>query len=169
MKTGAPTSDLWQQRQSLPSGMAYVAATCSINGVQGKAVKTLTLKALLSPRALTTLDPHAPHLFCADPACPAVYHSSSRTYQTTDLKVPVFQKDAGLDVPVCYCFNHTRRDLRQAVLAHDAEQIPQSIRAHIQAGRCGCEVNNPQGSCCLGNVIRTVGAFQSQQPEAPWR
>lgn len=23
---------------------------------------------------------------------------------------------------------------------------------HIKADRCGCEVNNPQGSCCLGNV-----------------
>lgn len=28
--------------------------------------------------------------------------------------------------------------------------------SHFQAGRCGCEVNNPQGACRLGNVNTVV-------------
>lgn len=30
------------------------------------------------------------------------------------------------------------------------------IRENIRENRCGCEVNNPQGSCCLGNVITYI-------------
>jgi hypothetical protein len=26
----------------------------------------------------------------------------------------------------------------------------------VKAGNCACEVRNPQGSCCLGNVQATV-------------
>ena len=26
------------------------------------------------------------------------------------------------------------------------------IRENIKENRCGCDVNNPQGSCCLANV-----------------
>ncbi|GAA0391237.1 hypothetical protein GCM10008933_22710 [Paenibacillus motobuensis] len=72
-------------------------------------------------------------------------------------KVSVFQKDDSLDVPVCYCFGWTRERLIQAVREH---QLPTDhIQEQIQANRCGCEVNNPQGACCLGNVtafIRTL-------------
>ncbi|OLN33052.1 hypothetical protein DSOL_1163 [Desulfosporosinus metallidurans] len=28
----------------------------------------------------------------------------------------------------------------------------EEITAHTKAGRCGCEVNNPEGSCCIGNL-----------------
>ncbi len=30
------------------------------------------------------------------------------TFAAGDLKVPVFQKDSDMDVPVCYCFDWTR-------------------------------------------------------------
>lgn len=143
--------------------MHTTPATCPANGMKGKIVKTITLKALLTPKALATLEPREQHHFCLDPECPVVYFGLSQTYRGEDLKVPVFQKDSGRDVPACYCFAHTRHDLEQAVQKGIADHIPQSIRNHIQAGRCGCEVNNPQGSCCLGNVTRTLNDFKSGQ------
>jgi hypothetical protein len=30
------------------------------------------------------------------------------------------------------------------------------IRRHIDAGRCACEVRNPRGACCLGDVIAAI-------------
>jgi hypothetical protein len=30
---------------------------------------------------------------------------------------------------------------------------PQWITAEVKAGNCACEIRNPQGFCCLGNVI----------------
>lgn len=143
--------------------MDTTSGACPVNGMKGKAVKTITLKALLTPKALATLEPREEHLFCSDPDCPVVYFSSLLTYQAGDLKVPVFQKDSDADVPVCYCFDHTRHDLAQAAQQDTADHIPQSIRGHIKAGRCGCEVNNPQGSCCLGNITRTLSVLQSHK------
>ncbi|MBB5234288.1 putative iron-sulfur cluster-binding metallochaperone [Deinococcus budaensis] len=136
------------------------ATTCSTCGTTGRAVKLVTLKALLTPAALATLDSSEAYRFCPDIACDVVYFSPSRTYRQADVKVPVFQKDGRGSTPACYCFGHTRTDLEQATREGRAEVIPQSIQTHIQAGRCGCEVNNPQGSCCLGNVNRTLAALR---------
>lgn len=143
--------------------MADSSAACPVNGTLGKPVKTITLKALLTPQALATLEPHESYRFCPAPDCPTVYYSSSRTYSTADLNVPVLHKDPGADVPVCFCFSHTRRTLGEAVLQGAAPQVLQSIRAHLQAGRCGCEVRNPQGSCCLGNVTRVLAALEKER------
>ncbi len=118
----------------------------------------VTLKALLTPAALATMDPKEVYRFCPDTTCSVVYFSPTSTYGQADVKVPVFQKDERGTTPVCYCFGHTRADLEQAHREGQADAIPSSIQAHIRAGRCGCELNNPQGSCCLGNVNRTLAS-----------
>ncbi|KYD23125.1 hypothetical protein B4135_0654 [Caldibacillus debilis] len=112
----------------------------------------VTLKSLLKPAALAMLDPERDYAFCPNPSCETVYFASdgSLTFAVGDLKVPVFQKDSGMDVPVCYYFDWTRERIMEAV-RHGVEPLAE-IKVHVQAGRCGCEVNNPQGSCCMGNV-----------------
>lgn len=139
---------------------AQNSVSCPTCGTTGKTVPLLTLKALLSPTALASLDASEAHRFCPDAQCDVVYFSSSRTYTQADVKVPVYQKDLHPDTPACYCFGHTRADLERSTRAGEAERIPQSIGVHIKAGRCGCEVNNPQGSCCLGNINRTLTALR---------
>ncbi|MBB5379028.1 hypothetical protein HNQ07_004538 [Deinococcus metalli] len=138
-----------------------------MSGTRGRAVKTVTLKALLTPGALAHLDAGAAFQFCADPACEVVYFSAQQTYATTDLKGPVFQKAPESVVPVCYCFGHTRAEVRHAAETGSGETLLETITGHIQAGRCGCEVNNPQGSCCLGNVravLRSASHLASPAP-----
>lgn len=127
---------------------------CPDNGQVGRSVPTITLKALLRPDALAQLDPSAAYRFCGDPACKTVYYTASnQTFGRDDLKVPVFAKDAGADVPVCYCFGWTRGRLRSA-----GEEATERIRGHVQEGRCGCEVTNPKGACCLGDVARVLAS-----------
>jgi hypothetical protein len=55
------------------------------------------------------------------------------------------------DVPVCYCFHHTVGDLR-AASPQQRTAIREDINTGINAGQCACDLRNPQGSCCLGNV-----------------
>lgn len=55
-------------------------------------------------------------------------------------------------MPACYCFNWTRARIRKEIKQAGKSQAVQEISMHMKANRCGCEVNNPQGSCCLGNV-----------------
>ena len=40
--------------------------------------------------------------------------------------------------------------------AHGASKIPDRIKAEVKAGFCACEVKNPAGSCCLGDVNRVA-------------
>lgn len=124
----------------------------------GRVVSIITLKTLLKPTALSKLHPDVNYSFCSTPDCDVVYFSETNTFKTQDLKVPVFQKDNRSQVPVCYCFGWTRERLIHAV-KENRDPVEQ-IRKQVRENRCGCEVNNPQGACCLGNVtffLRGIG------------
>lgn len=127
-----------------------IKKTCPACEQKGKSVSLLTLKALLKSSALETIQSESSYAFCSTPSCDVVYFNSSQTFGKNTLKVSVFQKDNAMDVPVCYCFDWTRERLTQAL--HSNQRPIDHIREQVQANRCGCEVNNPQGSCCLGNV-----------------
>lgn len=131
---------------------------CPCNRAKGKPVPLITLKSLLVPSALAQLNAQQSYRFCASPDCPVVYFGADgQTFETDCLKVPVFAKDLSPEVPVCYCFDWRRHQLRDPANRHALDDIA----AHIQAQRCGCEVNNPQGRCCLADV-RSAMAVSSE-------
>ncbi|WP_448600237.1 putative iron-sulfur cluster-binding metallochaperone [Thermoleptolyngbya sp.] len=130
---------------------------CPKDGTKGKPVQLITLKSLLVPVALEQLNPASAYGFCPSPNCLVVYFSEQgQTFTTTDLKVPVFQKDMNEDVPVCYCFGWSCKRIREELNQSGENNAVDIITTHIKAKRCGCEVNNPQGSCCLENVRSVV-------------
>jgi hypothetical protein len=131
---------------SFYSGMPRVWRVC-------KPVELLTLKSMLLPESLAELDVHQTYRFCTSSNCHVVYFGDKNArFITEDLWIPVFQKDPGEDVNVCYCFGWTRAKVGEEIRNTGKSTVAPSISAHIKAGRCACEVNNPQGSCCLGNV-----------------
>ena len=130
---------------------------CPQNGIKGKPVQLITLKSLLLPVALEQLNPATVYGFCPSPNCSVVYFSEQgQTFTTADLKVSVFQKDVNEDVSVCYCFGWSRQRIREKLNQPGESNAVDMIVTHIKAKRCGCEVNNPQGSCCLENVRSVV-------------
>lgn len=136
---------------------------CPQDGTAGRPVQEITLKSLLAPSALEQLDTTTAYGFCYSQDCPVVYFTEQgQTFTTSDLKVPVFQKDEDESVPVCYCFGWTRQRIRAELQQFRENRIIDAITAHIQARRCGCEVNNPQGYCCLENVRSVVKQIAAQ-------
>ena len=131
---------------------------CPRCGRKGRPVETLTLKALLCPAALSRLGVGASYHFCATPTCTAVYFAgdAESVYDKDDLEVRVGLKESDDPIPLCYCFGHTRASVREEIERTGKSSAPASITAHIQAGRCGCDVNNPSGACCLGEVNKAV-------------
>jgi hypothetical protein len=140
---------------------------CPFCSAPGKVIPIMTVRAQL--RMSLRLVAHEAYHFCATPDCPVVYFSPDRTHQFTvdQLREPVFQK-APTDPTalVCYCFQYTRGAM-QEIGASTHAQIVADITAGVQAGQCACDIRNPQGSCCLGNVRRLITALPREtQPSA---
>ncbi|ENQ3077081.1 (2Fe-2S)-binding protein [Bacillus cereus] len=126
---------------------------CPLSKTKGKQVKLITLESLLNANALAQLESDKTYYFCSEQECNVVYfNEEQQVFIKNDLKVPVFQKDLKEDVLACYCFNWTRARIREEIKQTGKSEAVHEISMHIKANRCGCEVNNPQGSCCLGNV-----------------
>jgi hypothetical protein len=145
--------------QPIPSG------ACPTNGQIGKIIDSLTLKALLA-RPLTEIR-DINYRFCPAPDCPTVYYSADgvQLFAEPDLREYVYQKHAAEDaVPVCYCFQHTVGSIRAEIERTGSSTVVAQISAGIQAGQCACDIRNPQGTCCLGNVRTLV-----QQLEEAYR
>ncbi|MEK4010203.1 putative iron-sulfur cluster-binding metallochaperone [Peribacillus sp. FSL M8-0224] len=122
---------------------------------KAKNVKLITLKSLLRPSALETLNAKENHYFCSTEDCEVVYFDTSKKkYIVSDIKVAVHQKNDSVTTPICYCFDCTKEKIKQFVEKGINPNPVEHIRENIKENRCGCEVNNPQGSCCLGNVTK---------------
>ncbi|HBW38771.1 MAG: hypothetical protein VR66_07030 [Peptococcaceae bacterium BRH_c23] len=123
-------------------------------------MQIITLKCLLVPSALAKLEPSASYKMCINKACSVVYFSEKQeVFKTTDMKVEVYTKSDDEDCPVCYCFGWTKKRVIQEFEEKGKTTALEEITAHTKAGRCGCEVNNPEGSCCLGNMKRLIDSL----------
>ena len=65
---------------------------------------------------------------------------------------------------VCYCFGHRKEDIARDLAKSGETDILESIKSEVQVGNCACEVRNPSGRCCLGEVQRTITEM-SQETE----
>jgi hypothetical protein len=124
----------------------------------------VTIKALLSEHALRRFEP-ASYRFCPAASCDVVYFSEAgagAAFTKEDIRVTVWQKEPPGRRMVCYCFDETEAaiasELRETGQSHAVERV----RAHVAAQRCACEVRNPRGACCLGDVIAAVERMRAQ-------
>lgn len=126
---------------------------CGSCGSKGVQVPLTAVKALLQPGALRAGVPRAPR-FCASPQCPVVYFDevSDRRVEESELTVLVYAKHArDRSAPICYCFGFTVGDVLDAMKT-GAPAISSIVRTEVEAGHCACEVKNPKGTCCLGDI-----------------
>jgi hypothetical protein len=108
---------------------------------------------MLKPSASETLNAKENHYFCSTKDCDVVYFdSNNKVYLVSHIKVAVHQKDDSPITPICYCFDWTKEKIKEYVEKGLTPNPVEHIRENIKENRCGCDVNNPQGSCCLANV-----------------
>jgi hypothetical protein len=129
---------------------------CPVSGTTGKPVELLTVKALLTEPALQRVN-NVAHRFCPEPSCDVVYFDAEgASYVKREVRVPVWQKEQFGDRNVCYCFGVTEASIRAEIQSTGRSKATEKVKAHIAAGRCACEVRNPRGACCLGDVAAAV-------------
>lgn len=135
---------------------------CPVSRTIGTKVGLISLKALLEGSALRRLAGKE-YRFCPARDCDVVYfdRAADSIFRKRDVIVRIGLKESEDPVPVCYCFDFTMADLRRDITARGDTDIPERITAEVRAGRCACEVKNPEGSCCLANVWEAVMRIRS--------
>jgi Zinc binding domain len=140
-----------------PVPIAPSIMNCPVSGTPSKRVDLITVKSLV--RHLKFVMPATQYYFCTVPGCEVVYFPSNPEapiFSRDDLLVPVGAKDSGEEATICYCFGITRGQIHREVEETGRCLAGGKIKAAIQSGRCACEVKNPSGKCCLGEVTRAV-------------
>ena len=135
------------------SPLVGMAETCPECGQKGKRVSTLTVKSLVKEHTRVASDDY---FFCRTPACAVVYFSQRGLFRKDDVKARVGLKETEDPIPLCYCFEYSRGNIRSDIESKGSTDILERIKAEVKAGYCACEVKNPSGDCCLGDVTRAV-------------
>ena len=128
---------------------------------KGQAVELVTLRHHIKPPVnLEVTD--GSYLFCRTPTCPVVYFSNKedRIFEKKDVRYRIGLKEIEAPHDVCYCFGFTREMIEQDMRERGKTDIPAKISAEVKAGNCACEIKNPQGHCCLGNVQKAMQNLQ---------
>lgn len=136
---------------------APTVMNCPASGTKSKRADALTVKALVRhlPFGLGKVQ----YYFCEAPGCDVVYFAAdpgAATFRRGDVLVRVGVKEPGDNALLCYCFGVTRNDIREEITRTGNSTATDRIRAEVKAGHCACEVKNPSGKCCLGNVTRAI-------------
>jgi CopZ-like zinc binding protein len=146
------------------TGTAPLVMVCPVNGARSKQVDMLTVKSLV--RKLPLGMPNTQYYFCGASDCDVVYFAlevDAPRFGREDLVVRVGAKETTEPIPVCYCFGFTRKDIENEIAETGRSTVADRIKTEVNAGNCACEVKNPSGKCCLGDVTRTVKDRLSQK------
>jgi hypothetical protein len=101
--------------------------------------------------------------FCADRSCRVVYYGDEGTrFTVDDVRELVTTKTQGDARPICCCFGFSEGDARKEIEHTGQSTIPATVSGLIKAGMCACEVRNPAGSCCLGDVNRIIKRLSAE-------
>lgn len=140
------------------AGAETVEENCPRCAGKGKTVSLTTVGAMAKTSVEACKLARPSYQLCRNPDCSVVYFAPGITIEKAEIRVPVNFKEKNYDGPVCYCFNHTMASIRAEIQSTGHSTVQTAITKEIQAGRCACEVKNPAGSCCLGDITRAVRA-----------
>ena len=128
-------------------------AECPHSGTASGKIQRLTVEHMVKAELIGSIS-DSQYYYCDAPDCTVVYftQNGSGTFTKGDLQVEVFNKDIGEDVNVCYCFDWTRKRLTDQIKSTGSSTALEEIREKVNADNCVCEIKNPKGICCLGDV-----------------
>lgn len=152
---------------NVKAGTAPAVMACPVSGGRSKQVDILTVKSLV--RQLPLGMPNTQYYFCDASDCEVVYFPldpEAPSFRRGDLLVRVGAKEIEDPVPICYCFGFTRQNIWDEIRSTGKSTIATRIAAEVEAGRCACEVKNPSGKCCLGDITRAAKDRLSQKGES---
>ena len=126
---------------------------------EAKAVLPKTLDALLTSEAKEFVGTLDGFYYCKTANCKIVYFKEDVTFTQKDLKVEVGLKEGASPATLCYCFGWSKEKIESEIKATGETKALSDIKAKMENPGCNCEVLNPSGGCCLGDVGKAIKAL----------
>jgi hypothetical protein len=141
---------------------APARADCPVSKTSSRKVQKRTLEHLLKDEKVVSIQ-NVQYYYCTDPKCNVVYFSNENVpyFTNDDVRVKVFTKNKDDDVNVCYCFDWTRSRIKGQIKQLGKSTASLEIAQEVKSGNCACDIKNPKGECCLGDVNSFVKEIQT--------
>lgn len=123
--------------------------SCPACGCRSQSVKWVTVAALI----LGPVPVRQNFWLCRNPDCELAYFGDSGArFGVSELRfLPAF-KSQSPEALICYCFLHRRKEIESELRHLGTSTLVDRIAAKVKARQCTCEIRNPSGRCCLGDV-----------------
>ncbi|MBC8346214.1 MAG: hypothetical protein ISR82_05270 [Candidatus Marinimicrobia bacterium] len=143
------------------SDQSFGKQVCQTCGEKGKKVELATIRSL-TRRDHPLYAELKSGFICTNPDDNTVYYSEENDIiiYHNDLVTSFHLKNPDDKQNLCYCFQHSRRAIKEDITKNGHSRIELSIREKVKQGACTCEVSNPKGKCCLGDVSGFVKNLQ---------
>ncbi len=120
-------------------------------GVLGK-----TLQHLLTQEAKRKLSCFDGFYYCKTVTCKVVYFRGDEILTQKDMSVVVGLKEGARPATVCYCFEWTKEKIKAELDVTGKTRALEDIKTKMENPGCACEILNPSGGCCLGDVGKAI-------------
>ena len=130
--------------------------TCPKCHEKAKGVLAKTVEHLLTLKSKEKSDSFDGFYYCKAPSCEVVYFKEDEIFTQNDMSVTVGLKVGSTPATVCYCFGWTKEKITEELKATGETTALEDIKAKMENPGCSCEILNPSGGCCLGDVGKAI-------------
>lgn len=129
---------------------------CKQCGEIGRAVSRQTVAHHVKSEKLSTVGDEV-YKFCSSQNCAIVYYAASdQVFTVSEVRELITAKTTGDARPLCYCFGFNEGFARREIARTGENSVTELVSRFVKEKLCACEIRNPSGACCLGEVNKAV-------------
>ena len=129
---------------------------CPSCNAKAKGVLGKTLQHLLLDNSKKKISCFDGFYYCKTVSCEVVYFRDSEILTQKDMSVIVGLKKDAHPATLCYCFEWTKEKITKELQENANSLALEDIKHKMNTIGCQCEILNPSGACCLGDVTQAI-------------
>ena len=129
---------------------------------KAKGVLEKTLNNLLNKNTKEKIICLSGFYYCKTPSCEVVYFRDNQILTQKNMNIIVGLKKDAQPATVCYCFDWTKEKIKNDINQNGKTTALEDIKNKMNTIGCSCEILNPSGGCCLGDVSQAIKDIKIQ-------
>lgn len=128
---------------------------CPSCGSLGVKIEPAIVKSMLKSHLKGHFKVNSKWYICSGRNCRTVYFSKDERYSKEDVRVLIWYKEQTDKVPICYCSNLTKEEIKNAV--ENGCKTIDDVQEHTGKNITGkCKTENPTGKCCRNVFLNVI-------------